>query len=83
MNKLDLVEHQLFILNERTKRMSVEFDALKADVLRLVAAYKESKQRNAELTAQLANPPAPPAPDPTPADVASLAAAIAAELPPA
>lgn len=53
--------------------MSVEFDALKFAVPKLIQAYKDEVAKNATLTQQIATPPAP---DPAPADVAALTAEI-------
>ena len=63
MNK---TEHNMFVIAERIKKMSVEFDALKAAVTKLITDYNALK-------VQVANPPAP---DPAPADVAALTASI-------
>ena len=51
----------------------VEFDALKEAVPKLIQALKDERAKNAQLTQQLSNPPAP---DPAPSDVAALTTEI-------
>lgn len=73
------VDHQIFLIQERMKRLMVEFDALKEAVPKLIQALKDERAKNATLTQQLANPPAP---DPAPSDVAALTSEITDALNP-
>lgn len=72
------IQHTIYLIKEREKRMSVEFEALKANTLKLIQLAKDQA---AEIATLKSTPP--PAADPAPSDVAALDAEIAAILPPA
>jgi regulator of replication initiation timing len=67
------VDHSMFVIQERIKRIMVEFEALKEAVPKLIQALKDERANNAQLRQQIANPPAP---DPAPEDVAALTTEI-------
>lgn len=69
MREFSHINHLEFLVNERIKRIMVEFDALKESVPKLIQALKDERAKTAALQQQVANPPAP---DPAPSDVAAL-----------
>lgn len=73
---MNAIQHTIYLIQEREKRMSVEFEALKANVGKLIQLVKE---RDTEIATLKAVPP--PAADPAPSDVAALDAEITAALP--
>jgi hypothetical protein len=72
------IQHTIYLIQEREKRLSVEFEALKAHTLKLIQLVKDQATEIATLKST-----PPPASDPAPSDVAALDAEIAAVLPPA
>lgn len=73
------VDHQIFLIQERMKRVMVEFDALKEAVPKLIQALKDERAKNATLTQQVNTPAVQ---DPAPSDVAALTTEITDALNP-